>query len=55
MSNNPQPQPIKNDAAAFVLRKTVADLVADEVKAERARLQDEWETWNKFITLGPLQ
>jgi len=22
---------------------------------ERARLQDEWETWNKFITLGPLQ
>ena len=22
---------------------------------ERARPQDEWETWNKFITLGPLQ
>lgn len=40
MSNTPQPQTIKDAALTFALRKTVADLVADEVKAERQRLQD---------------
>ena len=33
MSNTPQPQTIKDAALTFALRKTVADLVADEVKA----------------------